>query len=335
LEALDAAQTANKVAGIDGSFGGIGVKLEKTNGRLRIERIIGAGPAERAGLKAGWTIASINGIPTASMELNDAVKLLRGPIGTALKLEAIPPDDPARLVSLIREKVLMSPVESRFLDGGVLLLRPGGFDKETPPVLRDILDQHAGAMGLVLDLRGSPGGLADAIAQVAGLFLPRNSTLWCFRDVSGRISERKSQGDPCTSLPLVVLANRQTSGGELLVSALQWNHRARVVGQPTSGSISATPVRELVRNADGTSRLEARGFNLLSRDASATNVAPDRILADFASDEDFFEAAREALSQPVKADAADRLKRVKALFDQGLISKEDYDKKVKEIVDAL
>lgn len=88
----------------DASLGGIGAELEATNGVIRLKRIIAASPAERAGLKVGWEIPRINGISTVGMSVKDAVKLVRGDIGTELKLEVRTPDGTNRQISLIREK---------------------------------------------------------------------------------------------------------------------------------------------------------------------------------------------------------------------------------------
>ena len=99
-------ETANKQANTEGSFGGIGAELETNSGVLRVKRVVTSSPAERASLKAGWEIPRINGISTAGMELKDAVKLVRGTIGTELKLEVRLPDGTSRQISLIREQVL-------------------------------------------------------------------------------------------------------------------------------------------------------------------------------------------------------------------------------------
>lgn len=342
-ETLSAAQTANKQIEIQGSFGGIGAKLEKTNGVLRVASVFAGGPAERASLRVGWEIASINGAPTRSMTVEDAIQLIRGPIGTEIALEAVAPGGAARKVSLTREKVLLSPISSKVLEGGWLLLRLGVFDQETPGAVRaKLLARSPETKGIVLDLRDSPGGVSRSLEEVAGLLLPRDSFLWSLRSLNGRLTHARSSAAPVCELPLVVLVNRRTLSAELLASALQHNQRARIIGQPTSGFAVTNGPGEMVKNPDGTSHIVKRGSFVLEQ--GRPNVVPDTILPDSASDNDFSQAATEALagaSAPpaapagAKPTAAARLKQLKELHEKGLLPRDAYDQKVKEIMDAL
>jgi carboxyl-terminal processing protease len=297
-ETLSPLQTANKQIEIAGSLGGIGAKLAKIDGVLLATNIFKGSPAERAGLQPGWEIEFINGISTRSMTLDDAVKLVRGPVGTEITLGVIVPGGGSRKISLLRDKVVISPLESRVLQGDLLLLKPGPFDRETKAAFQTKLTTElpANTKGIILDLRDSPGGITDVMAQTAGLFLPQGRSLWFFRDTTGRVQEIKSSGSPVTELPVVVLINGRTAGTELVASALQRNHRAVVVGQPSSGLSTGQGQREMVKNPDGTSRMVQRGTFLLGQTGTPSKVIPDKILLDSASEEEFLKAARDALA---------------------------------------
>lgn len=297
-ETLSALQTANKQIEIAGSLGGIGAKLAKLNGVLLATNIFKGSPAEHAGLQPGWEIEFINGISTKSMTLDDAVKLVRGPVGTEITLGIVIPGGGSRKISMLRDKVVIAPLESRVLEGDLLLLKPGPFDRETKAAFRTKLTTElpAHTKGIVLDLRDSPGGLTDAMAQTAGLFLPQGSSLWFFRDTTGLVQEIKSPGTPVTGLPVVVLINGRTAGTELVASALQKNHRGVIIGQPSSGLSSSQGQREMVKNPDGTSRMVQRGTFLLCQTGTPSKVIPDKDLPDSASEEDLIKAVRDALA---------------------------------------
>jgi carboxyl-terminal processing protease len=338
VEALDAAETAKREQGREGSFGGIGAELAKTNGILLVKRVMAFGPAEKAGLKAGSEVVSINGLPTRTMAIEDAVKLLRGPAGTTVELEVAPPNGTSQRLTLTRAQLLFRPVEGRLLEGGLVHIRVSGFDKATAGEVRKALTRLGGpeAKGVVLDFRNESGGVLEAVTEVASLLVGPNRTLWFLKDTTGRVSEAKSRSPAVTSLPLVVLVNGQTRCGELIAVAVRRNQRGTVVGQRTSGTSAA---KQMVKNPDGTSRLAPAGSFLADRIQPITGVGvqPDKVLPDSASDDDFLKAAREALSAApgAQADAAERLRRIKDLYDKGLIGKEDYERKRQEILNSL
>ena len=149
---FNAAQTVQWLENMESSFGGIGTALSKTNGVLLVKEVFASSPAERAGIKAGSKIVSINGEPARNMTLEEVVKLLRGPVGTVVKMEVMSPDGAQRELSLIREKVAAFPVDSKLLDGGLVYIRIRGFNKETPGAVREALTQPgvSKARGIVL-----------------------------------------------------------------------------------------------------------------------------------------------------------------------------------------
>ena len=102
---LNSMQTADKRVEVEGSIGGIGAQLANTNDNLVVKGVVASSPAERAGLKAGTKIISINGLTAKSMALDDAVKLVRGPIGTQVELEVEASNGSVARLSLSRASV--------------------------------------------------------------------------------------------------------------------------------------------------------------------------------------------------------------------------------------
>jgi carboxyl-terminal processing protease len=251
-----------------------------------------------------------------------------------VEVEVASPGAAPRRFSLVRERISYAGVEGKVLDGGLVYVRPREFNKETPEAVRAILLKHGRgeAKGILLDLRNQGGGRTDAMAEVAGFFLPRGRVLW-LQETAGGLREIQNPVDSLTDLPLVVLVDRQTKGSELIAAAIQRNQRGTVVGQRTAGSRP----RNLIKNLDGTSRLVPWGALLIrpGQPISGVGVAPDKVLPESASDEDFFQVARQCLATAGKAPPTERLKQVKELYDKGLINKDQYDKKVKEIMDSL
>ena len=180
VETLDAAETARREEGREGSFGGIGAELVKTNGILRVKRVMAFGPAEKEGLKAGSEVVSINGLPTRTMAIEDAVKLLRGPAGTKVELEVAPPNGATQRLTLTCAQLLLRPVEGRLLEGGLVHVRVSGFDKATAGEVRKALTRLGGseAKGVVLDFRNESGGVLEAVTEVASLLVGPDRTLW-------------------------------------------------------------------------------------------------------------------------------------------------------------
>lgn len=291
-EPLTAEQTVEKERSIQGSVSGIGAKLGQRGGWIVVERALAGGPAERGGLADGSRIVAINGMKTAGMNIEDAVKLIVGPVGTKVTLKVRAPDGRARSIELVREKIVIGRPRHRMVDDRVGLVELPAFNQETLAAVREAISalDAQGADGLILDLRGSPGGLLPAIASVADLFLPRGRPLWIYEDAEGNRRVKKAATKQQFDLPMVVLVDGQTHAGELLAAALKRNKRAALVGRRTSG---ASVSRELVRGADGSSRLVVRGTFLQTprERISGVGVQPDVEVAADATPEDVLQTA--------------------------------------------
>ena len=233
-------QVEEKKIQMQGSLAGIGAVLKKNNDQIVINTVIPASPAGKAGLKAGQVITAINAIPTATMTIDDAVKLIRGPKGTQVESTVTDSSDAkTQRVAIVRDIVTLVAATGRVLDGNVGLLTITNFSEAVPKQVKNILESFAtlGVKGVVLDLRDNGGGSLNAAVEVAGLFVGEEPVLWPREKTSEKQAQpfHASENAMCQS-PMVVLVNRLTAAGaELVASALQTSKRATVVGQKTFG----------------------------------------------------------------------------------------------------
>jgi carboxyl-terminal processing protease len=230
------------------SFTGIGVQIDPNPHPrgLLIAHVFDSSPAARAGLRAGELILAVNGRTLAGLPVEDAVSLIKGQPGTDVQLliGGLParPGGATRRSVRITRATISEPVvasESHTVKGiklGVVALAafsPGAHGEVAEAVHREL---HAGARGLVLDLRANGGGLVEEAQLVASIFVPRGAIV----TTRGRSQPTQTLtalgGAIAISIPVVVLVDANTaSAAEIVTAALQDHHRATVVGVHTFG----------------------------------------------------------------------------------------------------
>ncbi len=291
-EKLDAAQTAQREEAVRGEFGGIGLQLKESNGQVIVSGAMPGTPAERAGIEADSTLLAVNGLSTQGMKIDDAVKLLRGPAGTTVSLRLRTAKGAVKTVELVREQIVVGKPAPRLLEGSIGLVTMSGFTQATPNTLQEVVKelQDQGAKALIVDLRGNQGGPLDAIDAAAGLFLRQGDGLWFMENKEGSRQLRKAPRSGPITMPVAVLVDNDSRGGELLAAALKRNRRAVVIGHHTSGK---TAGRSLVKNPDGSSTLTETTKFLITPTEPITGrgLEPDKSLAPNAGPEEFIQAA--------------------------------------------
>jgi carboxyl-terminal processing protease len=226
---------------LSGRISGIGIMVDTRAGQPLIISVFGGSPADKAGLRAGDLITSVDGQPTERLTVDEVIKRVRGDAGTAVTLGITHRDGSTAEVPIVRAEIVVPPATWAFVPGTKiadihLSQFSSGAADGVRSALTDALAQ--GAEGLVLDLRGNPGGLVEQAVDVASLFLPEGTTVYGQQDRSGTRTEVASKGAPLApDLPLVVLADYgSASSAEIVAAALQDNGRAEVVGQRTFGT---------------------------------------------------------------------------------------------------
>jgi carboxyl-terminal processing protease len=252
----------------DGKFGGIGIQVgydRENRGQLTIISPMVDTPAWEAGLMAGDVLLKIDGRPTDSMRMSEAVDLIQGKAGTEVKLsigrEGLKePKEVTVKRAVIKVPSVLGDVRSEdspreweyFLDRKerIAYIRITNFGKNTAEEMREVLKklEKDDVQGLVIDLRGNPGGLLKTAVEVAGLFL-REGVIVSTRGRNHReeVYRARAEGtmlsEPGQEVPIAVLVNKYSaSASEILAAALQDHKRAVIVGERTYGKGSVQNV---------------------------------------------------------------------------------------------
>jgi len=226
---------------IRGQFVGIGAELGLRNGQPIIVTPLEGSPAEQAGLKPGDAILRVNGEDVSRLGLQELITRTRGDDGTSITLtvQHLGSDAPED-VTVTRQRIRSRSVTYDVLpDSNVADIRlsqfTGSATNDLKAALKAVTDAHVA--GIVLDLRDNPGGVLNQAVDVASQFLS-DGTVVVIKEGDGkeRRLEAKS-GGLATGVPLTVLINNGTaSAAEIVAGALEQNHRATLIGQPTFGT---------------------------------------------------------------------------------------------------
>jgi carboxyl-terminal processing protease len=226
-----------------GEFGGLGIVIAVKDGKLIVLNAIEGSPAGIAGMKPLDNITKIAKDATINMALAQAATLLRGPPGSAVQLTVKRRgENKERVFNLVREIIKVDTTTSKLFDGGVGYVKVKAFHSNTVKEIRasqeKLVEQNGGALkGLILDLRGNPGGLLEQAVEVSSEFLdggPIVATQGAEPD--DREEENATPGPQKTHLPLVVLADgNSASASEIVAGALKARGRALVIGEQTFG----------------------------------------------------------------------------------------------------
>lgn len=264
-----------------GEFGGLGIEVTMENGLVKVVSPIDDTPAFRAGIQTGDLIVKIDGEPVMGLDLNDAVKKMRGEIGSEIKLEIAREgaDTPIEL-TLKRDVIRIRSVRHR-VEGNVGYIRVTTFNQNTEDGVKNAIDDIQKQLGnkligYVLDLRNNPGGLLEQAIALSDMFLDKGEIV----STRGRIEEdtrrdNATPGDVAKNLPIVVLINGgSASASEIVAGALQDHKRAIVMGTKSFGKGSVQTVIPLSGN--GAMRLTtARYYTPSGRSIQAKGIEPD------------------------------------------------------------
>ena len=269
-----------------GEFGGLGIEVTQENGFVKVVSPMDGTPADIAGVEAGDFITHVDGEPVLGLTLNEAVDLLRGPVGSDILITIVREevDEPFDL-TLTRDTIKLQAARSR-IEGETVIVRLTTFNEQTYPGLESGIAkqvEEAGGFenvnGIVLDLRNNPGGLLNQAIAVSDAFLDAGEIV-STRGRDPRDSDRfnATPGDLAQGKPLVVLINGgSASASEIVAGALQDHNRAIVVGTRSFGKGSVQTIMPL--QGSGAMRLTtARYYTPSGRSIQALGVAPDIIV---------------------------------------------------------
>ena len=267
-----------------GRFGGLGIEVGMKDGFIHVISPIDDTPASRAGLQSGDLIIKIDDTPVQGMGLSEAVDLLRGEIGTSVRLSIMRDSADAPFeVEIERAAIKSSSVKSRLLADGYGYVRISQFQANTGEELNGAIAKVSEAQplkGLVVDLRNNPGGVLQAAVDVSDAFLNEGRIVY----TEGRLerSELSFDAKADTALPMetpvIVLINGgSASASEIVAGALQDQQRAVILGTQSFGKGSVQTILPLSEDR-GVKITTARYFTPSGRSIQAQGIVPDVVI---------------------------------------------------------
>ncbi len=273
--------------GTSGEFGGLGIEVGMEDGLIKVISPIDDTPAQKAGIQPGDLIFRIDGKAVKDMELDEAVKLMRGKPGTKIELTILRKgNDKPLKITITRAVIKVKSVKSRLLEDGYGYIRISSFQSRTAEQLKKALkklvkENHKQPLkGLVLDLRNNPGGVLNGSVDVADVFLDEGLIVY----TQGRIKDSELRfsaihGDALKGAPMVVLVNGgSASASEIVAGALQDHRRAIIMGSTTFGKGSVQTIKPLTTKT-AIKLTTARYYTPSGRSIQAEGIVPDITLA--------------------------------------------------------
>ena len=270
-----------------GEFGGLGIEVTQEEGFVKVVSPIDDTPADQAGIEAGDYITHVDGESVLGLGLDQAVEMMRGPVGSEIIITVVREGSPEPFdVSIIRDVITLTAVRSRIF-GETIVLRLSTFSDQTFPSMAEQLQERVDELGgfdnvngFIIDLRNNPGGLLNQAVMVSDAFLDAGEIVSTRgRDPQDGDRFNAQEGDLAKGKPMVVLINGgSASASEIVAGALQDHRRAIVVGTKSFGKGSVQTVMPL--RGEGAMRLTtARYYTPSGRSIQALGVSPDIIVA--------------------------------------------------------
>ncbi|GAA7071633.1 S41 family peptidase [Helicobacter pylori] len=265
----------------EGEFGGLGITVGMRDGVLTVIAPLEGTPAYKAGVKSGDTILKINNESTLSMSIDDAINLMRGKPKTPIQITVVRKNEPKPLVfNIIRDIIKVPSVYVKKIEKTpYLYVRVNSFDKNVTKSVLDGLKANPKTKGIVLDLRGNPGGLLNQAVGLSNLFIKEGVLVSQKGKNKEENLEYKANGRaPYTNLPIAVLVNGgSASASEIVAGALQDHKRAVIIGEKTFGKGSVQML--LPVNKDEAIKITTARYYLPSgRTIQAKGITPDIVI---------------------------------------------------------
>ena len=263
-----------------GEFGGLGIEVSMEAGIVKVITPIDDTPASRIGVKAGDYIVKINNEQVQGKTLMEAVNLMRGPVGSSIKITIRRKGlKKAKIFKITREIIEIKSVISKLIDDEIGYLRLRAFNENSSNQLKKEikkLEKNNKLIGYIFDLRNNPGGLLSQAVKISDFFLNDGEIV----STKGRKSRENrkffaKKGDRIKGKPLIVLINNgSASASEIVAGALQDQKRAILLGEATYGKGSVQSIIPL-RNR-GAIRLTISKYYLPSgKSISEVGILPD------------------------------------------------------------
>jgi carboxyl-terminal processing protease len=267
-----------------GSFSGVGIEITMKDSILTVVSPIEGTPADKAGIQNGDRILKIDGKLTKGMDIMDAVKAIRGPVGTKVVLTVGRDGAPSLIdIPIVRAVIPTKSVRFYVLENGYGYIRISNFQENTTEnlvkALGTLQTQPTPLKGLVFDLRNDPGGLLNEAVSVADQFLDNGVIVSTKGRLPGQqMVQRATSATTAGNYPIVCLVNNgSASASEIVAGALQDHKRAILMGVTTFGKGSVQTIIPLEDNS-ALRLTTARYYTPSGRAIQAKGIEPDIVV---------------------------------------------------------
>jgi carboxyl-terminal processing protease len=238
-------------------FGGIGITLELSGEGFRIVQVTSGGPAELGGIRPDDRLITVDGVATAGRSQSDVVHALRGPVSSMVEISIYRPNVSQKRSFRLQRALVILPTVTLSRDGSIAVLQITSFNQNTTQqIVEDLgrLEREMGQRlrGIILDLRGNPGGLLDQAVSLSDVFIPKGPVVATVGRHPASRQFFEASGDSIDAqLPIVVLINGgSASSSEIVAAALQDVGRAVVVGSASYGKGTVQTVLRLPNDGE-------------------------------------------------------------------------------------
>ncbi|TDL92675.1 PDZ domain-containing protein [Vibrio vulnificus] len=236
---MDKKEASSFHESISSSFEGIGAEIQEQDGQIMVVSPIKGSPAEKAGVKPNDIILSVDGKSVEGLSSSEAVLKIRGEKGTKvdLSISRAGESEPIKL-TIKRDTIPIETVYAEMLDDGIAKIQVTSFSEHTVQELKTALEEMSkkDMKGLVLDLRGNPGGLLDQAIEMASLFIPNGEVVLQVEERSGKKDVYKSENDGELKIPVVVLIDDgSASASEIVAAAVSESADIPLIGVKSFG----------------------------------------------------------------------------------------------------
>ncbi len=265
----------------NGRFSGVGIEISTEDGKLIVVSPIKNTPAAKAGVEAKDLIVKIDGKSTEDMDIQEAVKLIRGEEGSKVVLTFVRNGGKPFDVEIIRQDIKVPNVSGEIIDGDIGYINILQFSESTGKDVDKELKslKEKGAAGIIIDLRSNPGGLLEEAVIVSSSFIKTGEPVVKIKPRDGKSETKLSTGKSAdTEIPLVILVDKgSASASEIVAGAIQDHGRGEIVGEKTFGKGS---VQSVITLSDGSGLVitTAKYLTPDGRSLSGKGIKPDVVV---------------------------------------------------------
>ena len=240
----------------EGHFVGIGAQLGIKDDKVTVVAPLEDSPAEKAGLKAGDVILKVDGTEITEPNVEKTVSMIKGEQGDSVTLTISREGSEYQDITIIRDVVKVVSVKGELIDGNIGYIQMSSFDEDVAENFKEKIVElkNQGMKGMILDLRGNPGGYLTEAVKVASQFIPKGDIVTYTIDKYGNKQESKSVGGEAQGMPLVILIDGgSASASEVVTGALRDYESGTIVGTTSFGK---GVVQQLIEFSDGSGGLK-------------------------------------------------------------------------------